>query len=421
MSHGVTCPAIVILIDNIANFREKTEGQYDDILAQLLRECASCGIYMVISAAGFNTTEITARMRDNIHQTICMEMVDRFAYGDCLNTMQLSVLPESGIHGRGLVIVNGEALEFQAALSVDAADDYKKNEAIQKECERLNQYWRGKRARSIPKVPEKPVWEMFATLEEVKTLVRDDRSLPIGYDLETADIFSVDLTRTYCYLISGKGRTGKTNCLKTVMYSAKLRNGHLVVVEFGSQELERSARAAGAEYINTYEEYMDFIKWFIPEFQKRNNIKKEALKAGLEEPEIYSRLHQEPEYYILIADLAAYTQMLHSPQGIKDNVCGAMANLFDKGFLHNIYFFACLNQDQRMELMSKEVYEKFVRYKMGLHLGGNITAQRLLDFNGMSFTEQSAVEKPGVAAVPPTDNEPYHRIILPLVKGRPVA
>ena len=138
----------------------------------------------------------------------------------------------------------------------------------------------------------------------------------------------------------------------------------------------------------------------------------------MEEQEIYGRMQQETPYFIFIADLTAFALALHSVQGMQDNLCGAMANLFEKGFLHNIYFFACMNQDQRMDVMGKDVYEKFVRSKAGIHLGGNVSAQRLFEFNGMPFSEQAAVEKPGVGAIPPTDNEPYHKIMIPLVKGQ---
>lgn len=418
MTHGVTCPVILLVIDNIAGFREKTEYQYDDTLIQLSRECAAYGIYMLIAGAGFNTSEIPARLRDNIHRTVCMEMVDRFQYGDCLNTMQLSVIPEPGIHGRGLVMSNGDALEFQAALSWVTSDDYKRSELIQKECLRLNDCFHGKSARQIPKIPEKPVWSEFSKLVEVQNLADDDRSLPIGYDMETADIYSVDLSRNYCYLISGKGRTGRTNLVKVMMNSARLKGGSLVVLELGDQSLQRTAKETGAEYINTYESFMEFMSGFVPEFQERNRLKKECLRQGLEETDIYARLHQEKTYFIFIADLAAFAMTLHGPQGTKDNVCGGMANLFEKGFLHNIYFFACLNQDQRMDVMGKDVYEKFIRHKTGIHLGGNVMAQRIFEFNGMPFTEQSVVEKPGIGAVPPTDNEPYHKIVIPLVKGQ---
>ena len=418
MTHGVTCPVILVVIDNIAGFREKTEFQYDDTLIQLSRECASYGIYFLISGAGFNTSEIPNRLRDDIHRVICMEMIDRFQYGDCLNMMQLPVIPEPGIHGRGLVMVNGDPLEFQAAIPFITADDYKRGEEIQKACERLNQCWNGKWARQIPRIPEKPMWQDFAALDEVQAASKEGSLLPVGYDMETAQIYSIDLARNYCYLISGKGRTGKTNFLKVLMCSAKMKESKLIVVELSGQELLKLSKDVGAEHIGSYEEYKKFLQGFVPIFQERNRLKKQCLGSGMEEQEIYGRMQQETPYFIFIADLTAFALALHSVQGVQDNLCGAMANLFEKGFLHNIYFFACMNQDQRMDVMGKDVYEKFVRSKAGIHLGGNVSAQRLFEFNGMPFSEQAAVEKPGVGAIPPTDNEPYHKIMIPLVKGQ---
>lgn len=418
MTHGVACPAVLVVIDNIANFREKTDFRFDDQLVQISRECAAYGIYLLISGAGFNTTEIPSRLRDNIQQTICLEMTDKFAYGNCLNIMQLPVIPEAGIHGRGLASVNGAPLEFHTALASIAPDDYKRRENIQNECEKMNQSWTGKTARPIPKIPEKPIWSEFAGMEEVKELAADNRNLPIGYDLETASVYSIDLFRNYCYLISGKRQSGKTNMLKALMYGAKMKDGNLVVVEFGSTELQKTAGDLGAEYIGTYDEYMTFIRGFVPVFKERNSLKKECLKMDMEKEELYVRMSQEKPWFIFIADLPAYTAQMHGPQGIRDNACGAMANLFDKGYLHNIFFFACMNQDQRTEIMGKDVYEKFVREKAGIHLGGNVAAQRLFEFTGMPYAEQSAVEKAGIGAIPPSDNEPYHKIIIPLVKGQ---
>ena len=101
-------------------------------------------------------------------------------------------------------------------------------------------------------------------------------------------------------------------------------------------------------------------------------------------------------------------------------LCGAMANLFDKGFLHNIYFFACMNQDQRADVMGKEVFEKFISGKAGIHMGGNVAAQRILEFTGMPFGEQTRSEKPGIGLIASTDGHKYHRIVIPLVKGSTV-
>lgn len=417
MIHGAVCPVVLVIIDNMAGFREKTEFQYDDNLLQLSRECASYGIYLLVSGGGYNSAEIPVRLGENLHRTICMEMIDRFQYSDCLNSTQLPVLPEPGIHGRGLAMVGGDALEFQTALSAAASDDYKRNEEIQKECARLNGCWNGSCARPIPMIPEKPVWSEFALLGKTRELAADDRSLPIGYNMETADIYPVDLSRSCCYTISGKARTGKTNLLKVLMRSAEIKGGKLVVVEMGNQELKKPAKGAGAEYIDSYEGYMEFMSRFVPAFQKRNRIKKECLAQGMEEEEVYTRQREEESYFIFIADLTAFTMMAHGSQGVKDNLCGGMANLFEKGFLHNIYFFACFNQDQRNDIAGKDVFEKFIRAKAGIHLGGNVSSQRLFEFNGMPFGEQTSAGKPGIGAVPPTDNESYIKVVIPLAKG----
>lgn len=417
MTQGVTCPAVLVVIDDIANFRAKTEYRFDEQLFQLLRECASYGIYFLISAAGFSTTEIPNRMRDHIHQTICLELQDKFAYGNCLNTMQLSVLPEPGIHGRGLVLLGGNTLEFHAALPLLAPDDYSRREEIQKQCGELNKGLAGKPAKPIPKIPEKPMWQDFAALEEVQAHLAENRYLPLGYDLATADIYSVDLFRNYCYLISGKAKSGKTNTLKVLLHSAKAKDGNLVVVEFGGMELQKAASEVQAEYIDSYEKYMAFMKKFVPVFQARNRIKKECIAQEMEEEEIYQRMQQEKPWFIYIADLAAYTMQMHGEQGMKDNASGAMTNLFEKGYLHNIFFFACMQEDKRMDVLGRSVYEKFVMGKQGIHMGGSVASQKFFDFTGMPYSEQTIAEKKGIGLVPPTESEPYHRVVVPLAKG----
>lgn len=155
----------------------------------------------------------------------------------------------------------------------------------------------------------------------------------------------------------------------------------------------------------------------MPVFQSRNRLKKSLISQGLEEDAVYTQMSKEKPYYIFIADLVEYTKLMHSEQGVKDNLCGAMANLFDKGFLHNIYFFACMNQDQRADVMGKDVFEKFISGKAGIHLGGNVAAQRILEFTGMPFGEQTRSEKPGIGLVASTDGQAYHKIVIPLVKG----
>lgn len=415
--HTEKYPAVLIVIDNLAGFREKTEFKYDEKLIRISRECASYGIYMIITGSGMKNAEFPMRMRDNFHQIICLELPDRIAYGECLGSMKESTLPEQGIRGRGLVQINGRNLEFQTALAVAASDDYQRGEKIRKECAELNKNWSGRPARQIPKIPQNPEWNDFQSREDVQKYVESDRYLPVGYDTVSAEIFSLDLSKMYCFLISGKSRTGKHNCLKIMMNSAKQKGGELVVVEFNGWKLKKMAEDIQALYIDSYEKYMNFMSGFVPVFQSRNRLKKSLMNQGMDEEQVYAQMCREKPYYIFIADLAEYTKIMHSEQGIKDNLCGAMANLFEKGFLHNIYFFACMNQDQRTDVMGKDVFEKFISGKAGIHMGGNVAAQRILEFTDMPFGEQTRSEKPGIGILASANGHKYRRIVIPLVKG----
>ena len=57
-----------------------------------------------------------------------------------------------------MIRVDERILEFQTALSVDAADDYNRSSELKKWAERLKSEWKGKPARSIPCIPENPMY-----------------------------------------------------------------------------------------------------------------------------------------------------------------------------------------------------------------------------------------------------------------------
>lgn len=415
--NGVTCPAILIVIDNMGTFREKTEDKYQDFLLRFSRECAANGMYLLITAASYGTSEIPGRLGENIRRTICLEMQDKYQYVDALNSMQIHTLPETGIPGRGLVKTDDGILEFQACLAQEAEDDYQRMELIGEECSKLKSQWHGKPARAVPSVPEKPVWSEYQKLEDVCRAAETASMLPIGYENETADIYSIDLYRTYCYLISGKARTGKTNLLKVMMRSAALKNAGLCVIEFTGNELQIEAEKYQAEYISTCEEYYQFMLKMIPVFQERNSKKKELWEQGTEEEDIFTAISRERPWFILIADLVDFVKNIYGENGEMRGLGPATDNLLEKGSLLNIYFAACMNWDKRHEALGRPVFETFTSYKTGIHLGGGADEQRLLEFPGMSMQEKSCPDKAGCGLASALNEQKSFRVVTPLVRG----
>lgn len=415
--NGMVCPAVVVVIDNMANFREKTEEKFDDVLLQISKECTANGIYLLISGAGFSMSEIPGKLGENIRRTISLEMQDKFAYADVLRTMQITTLPEPGISGRGLVEIDGSALEFQTCLAVRAEDDYKRIEQIQSDCQNMSSYWSGKRAKPIPFIPEKAVWSEFRALEETQKQMEDLAVLPMGYDLETAAVTGINLKQTYCYLISGKARTGKTNLLRILMRSAAEKKGKTIVVEFSEEELKGEAENLGAEYIHSIDEFYTFVQNIIPVFQERNALKLACKTEAMEEDEIFAKMSEKEPYFIFIADLVDYTNVLHGEKARELNLFGAMTNFQEKGSMMNIYFFAVFNWDKRVNVLGQSVYESFVRYKNGIHLGGYADAQSALEFQNVPFRILSSADKAGCGITASNDISESVRVVTPFARG----
>lgn len=415
-AHGVSMPAIVIMIDQFSNFREKTNGIYEDELIEVSRNGVGYGIYLVLSSAGFGMMEIPSRIGANIRTVISLEMNDKYQYSEVLHTLKVPVYPESGVKGRGLVNRNGDILEFQTALSIEAEDDYSRNEKIVEECRRLNENWKGRKARPIPEIPENPILKEFMDLEETQNYLSDNYHLPFGYNQENATVYALDLRRIFCYLIQGKARSGKTNVVRVLASMSKKKGGNTALIDF-SGSLHKFAEKNEIDYLASEHEIAEYWRGILPDIQKRNAIHKELRIQEADDNEIYERMCQEKAYYIFIDNLAEFVQKIYNPSDPADEMSRFLENITDKGRLYQIFFFVCIDNEKLAEISGYRIFENMARCKNGVHLGGNISAQRLLDFDYISFTEQTKIQKVGIGQLPSVEGEAdVKTIVIPFDK-----
>ena len=412
-THGCEIPAIVIVVDNYANFREKTNLAYDDIMLRISRDGVNYGIYLLLSSSGFGTNEIPNRMADNIRTVYCLEMGDKFKYADILHTMHIEILPEADVKGRGLVSVGGNVLEFQTALSVEAEDDYARMKKIQSICDEINEGWTGKTAKPIPKIPENPIWSQFCEESDYNSLIENDM-LPFGYDERDASLYSVNLAETYFYLITGKARSGKSNCLKNIIYSASTKpENRLYVVDFSSQELLTAAEKVNAEYITTEKQLFDFWNKLIPIFKERNQLKRQYISEGLDDTEIFEKIQNQEKIFIFIDNINAFIKSAYMPSENISPTNGFLENIIEKGYLHNIFFIGCLNSDNAAAVSTYNLYNTIVSYKSGIHFGGDAFKQKIFDFSSLPFAEQNKSYKAGIGLATSAADDRISKIIVP--------
>ena len=415
--NGVTIPSVIVVIDNYSNFRNKTNNIYEDIILQLSKDGVGYGIFLVMTAGGFGALEIPARIGDNLRTVVCLEMSDKFQYAEVMRTMRIETLPEVNIKGRGLAHVGEEILEFQTALAFRAEDDFTRMEEIGKLGNVMREAWQGKTARPIPEIPENPVWEEFAELEETVKMAQDDCHLPIGYNSKNAAVYGINLSRTYCYLITGKSRSGKTNLLKVIMKSAAMRGGRVAVIDFGG-DFMISEETDTLQKIDTDEKLLTFLNELKPDFVARNKCKKDDERKNMSDREIYDDMRKLDPRFILIADLTDFvTRVTHPETAEAAWMQPLMENLLEKGSLHNVYWMACFDQEDRLKISGIKVYDYFLRYKTGIHFGGNVVEHRIMNFDYVSFKEKAKSLKPGIGMLPDNEDEDVRRVVIPLVKG----
>lgn len=412
--HGISMPAIVVFIDNYASFKEKTEEQYEEEVIQLSKEGVNHGIFLVISGNGVGMNDITARVFENMGTVLCLQLQDKYAYADLLHSNQIDVLPENGIKGRGLAFYGNEILEYQTALAIAAENDYQRMEKINKICMDMQVKWKRKTARKIPEIPQKPIWSAFRETEEFEKASTDVSLLPVGYDMSNAEIYGIKLRYTYCYTIYGLPRSGKTNLLKICIQSALEKESVVGVIDSPAKELKNYSSDPRVTYASDEKSVFEFFQGMLPVFKERNQKKNQMLEAEYDDDEIFASISQETPYFIFISDLSWFVDFIYQAEL---DMRGFLENIIAKGSLHNIYFIGVLALENRSEIAGYPIYETFAGYKTGIHLGGKVSENPILNFDYMTYAEKERGEKTGIGNIPETEaGKETTRVVIPLAR-----
>ena len=341
-------------------------------------------------------------------------MQDKYAYGDYLHNMQIEVLPESGVKGRGLAYYGNRILEYQTALALEAENDYERMEKIRTACEDMKLKWIGKCARRIPEIPEKPVWSQFSVLEEYEAMIEKGQEVPVGYDDSNASVYGVPLKDIYCYIVCGASRTGKTNFTKVFLQSTLKLDSKVCVMDSPDGELNTYQNNDNVVYVNDEQGIFEFFKGLLPVFKERNKIKNDLIAKEYDDSEIYEIMSKETPYFVFISDFHWFVKLIYNAEY---DMKGFLENILSKGRLHNIFFIAELDLAKRSDLLGYGVYEHFVSYKTGIHFGGKLTDNQILNFDNIPFAEQSKSEKVGIGMLPNiADKNDTQKIIVPLAR-----
>ena len=419
-AYGMKLPAVLVVIDNYAGFRTKTNDKYDDVLLRLSREGVGYGIFLVVSAAGFGINDIPSRIGDNLRTIISLEQPDKFKYMEIIRRTHLQIIPETNVKGRGLALVDDRPLEFQTVLCMEAEDDFSRGQKIAAECQQMRDAWKGEPARRIPEIPENPTLGILETDYRYRHALGERTLLPFGYFAQDASIASVDLLRNYCFMITGRARSGKTNMLRLLLHAASKTDADRVIIEKKTSEFtdfEKQAAVYDARYVSDGKEMYTYFSELLPEFARRNKIKRSLIESGMDEMDVAAKMMEEKPIFIFIADMNDFMTMVYKKEAGIGDVSGFLENIMEKGSMHNIFFFACLRVEDDMGLRGYRAYNHYCSYKKGVHLGGNLQGQKIFNFQNIPFNQSSKTLKKGFGHMSSDEEEGIGiDVVIPLAK-----
>lgn len=184
---GKQIPLITVIINNAEAFFENYPN-YEDVIAQLTRDCLKYGVVFILSTNGSNT--LRYKIRQNFSQNVVLQFNDPSDY--------VSVIPgirkkePSKIFGRGMMLLDN-IYEFQTAY---AYDQNLMTEYIKIVCKKLKDICTYQ-AKKIPVLPE------IVTLDSVEEALGTSSGLPVGIEKESLLVSKINLNDNVIFNITG--------------------------------------------------------------------------------------------------------------------------------------------------------------------------------------------------------------------------
>lgn len=225
------CP-VILVIDGIGAFRERTGGDFDKSLENILKNGESLGVYVIASALSVSSSEIPKRMFDTFKTCLPLQLKDKYEYKEALLTESSDItLPES-LRGRGLVNTENGVMEFQAYKVLKSDNDFELMSLMEDEIKRINDEILNDNDRLrlkglIKKVPTIPMpLTLNSFIGELKTreIISDTGitggvdKIPVGFFKKSGEVFFIPNTPGGKVIVSGRSKSGKSNLIRVYEY-----------------------------------------------------------------------------------------------------------------------------------------------------------------------------------------------------------
>lgn len=265
-----TLPQILLLIDNLPNFRE-LYPHYDDTLLSVLKNGVTTGVTVIATAR--QTQGLAYRFLSNFPGRIAFHCTETDEYGTLFDRCSLRPM---NLPGRGLVKPEKIVYEFQSFLAFEGGTDLEKAQHVRAFLAQTNLLNDGRKATAIPEIP-KVLSEAYAREHQLDI---PDSSIFLGLSFNEIEPVTLDLRRLTSVGILGDPR-GALN-LTRLIFQHFVRNvfeaeAEVYILDGYDRQLA-GYRQYGfvREYTVDCEQFGGFVNYFSQKAKERLDILKEG-------------------------------------------------------------------------------------------------------------------------------------------------
>lgn len=191
-------PAVLVLIDNFASFRDKYMDISDGFI-DIISSGKTFGVYFVITGSTRNS--IYYKVTEHISTYFTLKMNDPSNYLD-IHNVRPPVIPEE-ISGRGITVVNKEVVEFQTAIAFDGENEAERITAISQKYSELAADWHGYTPIRIDGLTDRAddshgaAYSLTPRSNPPESIADDNRNLVLGTSKSGALMYGISLSDDY--------------------------------------------------------------------------------------------------------------------------------------------------------------------------------------------------------------------------------
>lgn len=296
-------PAVLVLIDNFASFRDKYMDIADSFI-ELISSGSTVGVYFIITGSTKNS--IYYKVTEQISTYFTLRMNDPSNYLD-IHNIRPPVVPEN-ISGRGITVINKEIVEFQTALALDSENEAERTAVIIQNYSDLAACWQGYTPIPLSSSVDCSYASPISSSEYSAVTVNNTpdpisegkESLVLGTSKSGALLYGTSLSDDYKVCICANGSEELNPFYQSVLTNLSLYSDRQIVFidgEGGTFE-SISNEFSSCRYIND----VKALDLFIDEL-------KPQLNARLED---YSEPHQQ--IFIIISEFNSFFSMITDEQ-----------------------------------------------------------------------------------------------------------